>query len=82
MSNATASTNGQLTNGHLDMKSKLPNGSLRSNSKLTNGKSGEKSSSIQKDSNATDTYKSLFTTSKKAKNQQSAHWVTFNPFYN
>lgn len=82
MSNATASTSGQLTNGHFDKKSKLPNGSLSSNSKLTNGKSGEKSSSIQKDSNATDTYKSLFTTSKKAKNQQSAHWVTFNPFYN
>lgn len=38
--------------------------------------------SIQKDPKTSATYKSLFTSSNKAKNQQSAHWVTYNPFYN
>ena len=38
--------------------------------------------SIQKDPSASTVYKSLFTSSNKARNQQSAHWVTYNPFYN
>ncbi len=36
---------------------------------------------IQDDPTASDVYKSLFTSSDKAKNQQKAHWVTFNPQY-
>jgi len=37
--------------------------------------------SVAKDPNASEVYKSLFTTHKTAKNQQKAHWVTFNPCY-
>jgi len=38
--------------------------------------------SVQDDPNASAVYKSLFNTCDKAKNQQKAHWVTFNPqFY-
>lgn len=43
--------------------------------------SSKKAKSIQEDPNASEVYKSLFTTSSKAKNQQKAHWVTFNPQY-
>jgi len=38
--------------------------------------------SVASDPNVSDTYKSLFTTSDKAKEQGKAHWVTYNPFYN
>jgi hypothetical protein len=38
--------------------------------------------SIQEDKTASGAYKSLFTTSAKGKAQKTAHWVTFNPFYN
>lgn len=38
--------------------------------------------SIAKDGKATDVYKSLFTTHKSEKEQNRAHWVTYNPFYN
>jgi len=38
--------------------------------------------SVTKDPKASEVYKSLFTTSKLAQNQQRAHWVTYNPFYN
>lgn len=78
----SASLNGKPTGAQGSLKTKLSNGFPDSKSKLTNGKQGDKSTSIQKDSKATSAYKSLFTSSEKAKNQQSAHWVTFNPFYN
>jgi len=38
--------------------------------------------SVAKDPNASEVYKSLFTTHKKAVNQTKGHWVTYNPFYN
>ncbi|ODM96250.1 Protein RTF2 [Orchesella cincta] len=38
--------------------------------------------SVAKDPNASETYKSLFTTHSTAQTQQKAHWVTYNPFYN
>uniref|UniRef100_A0A1A9WZX0 Replication termination factor 2 n=1 Tax=Glossina brevipalpis TaxID=37001 RepID=A0A1A9WZX0_9MUSC len=38
--------------------------------------------SVAKDPKATDVYKSLFTTHSSAKDQERAHWVTYNPFYN
>jgi len=41
----------------------------------------KKSKSVQDDPNASNVYKSLFTSCDKAKNQQKAHWVTFNPQY-
>jgi len=37
--------------------------------------------SIQEDPATTDVFKGLFTTCERAKNQQKAHWVTFNPQY-
>lgn len=38
--------------------------------------------SVAKDPKATDVYKSLFTTHKSEQEQNRAHWVTYNPFYN
>nr|CAG4650350.1 EOG090X0ACT [Sida crystallina] len=37
--------------------------------------------SVAKDPNASDVFKSLFTTSKKAQNQTKAFWVTHDPFF-
>ena len=37
--------------------------------------------SVQNDPKASEVFKSLFTSSARAKNQQKAHWVTFNPQY-
>ncbi|XP_050312980.1 replication termination factor 2 [Anthonomus grandis grandis] len=38
--------------------------------------------SIADDQKASDVYKSLFTSHKSEKEQDRAHWVTYNPFYN
>ncbi|XP_063700950.1 replication termination factor 2 [Culicoides brevitarsis] len=38
--------------------------------------------SVNKDSQASEVYKSIFTSHKTEKEQQRAHWVTYNPFYN
>ncbi|KAH8333118.1 hypothetical protein KR074_006251 [Drosophila pseudoananassae] len=38
--------------------------------------------SVAKDPKASDVYKSLFTSHKTEKEQDRAHWVTYNPFYN
>ncbi|XP_066248971.1 replication termination factor 2 [Euwallacea similis] len=38
--------------------------------------------SIAKDNKATDVYKSLFTSHKSEQEQDRAHWITYNPFYN
>lgn len=38
--------------------------------------------SIANDPNASENFKSLFTTHKTAKNQTKNHWVSFNPLYN
>lgn len=38
--------------------------------------------SVAKDPNASDVYKSLFTSHKSEKEQGRAHWITYNPFYN
>lgn len=45
-------------------------------------KKAKSSYSVAKDTNASKVYKSLFTSSDKAKTQTRAHWVTYNPFYN
>jgi hypothetical protein len=37
---------------------------------------------ISNDPEASTVFKSLFTSSDKAKNQTKAHWITYNPFYN
>lgn len=52
-----------------------------SSSKVHTSEMNKKTKTIQEDPSASDVYKSLFTTSAKAKNQQKAHWVTFNPQY-
>ncbi|CAG2054017.1 unnamed protein product, partial [Timema podura] len=38
--------------------------------------------SVSSDPRATEVFKSLFTTHKRARDQTKAHWVTYNPFYN
>ncbi|KAK9890376.1 hypothetical protein WA026_010469 [Henosepilachna vigintioctopunctata] len=38
--------------------------------------------SVAKDPQVSDVYKSLFTSHKSEKEQNRAHWVTYNPFYN
>lgn len=38
--------------------------------------------SVAKDPKATAVYKSLFTSHESAQQQDRAHWVTYNPFYN
>jgi len=38
--------------------------------------------SVAADPKATDVYKSIFTSHKSAQEQDRAHWVTYNPFYN
>ena len=41
----------------------------------------KKAKTIQDDPEATEVFKSLFNTHKTAKQQQQAHWVTYNPQY-
>ncbi|XP_054278265.1 replication termination factor 2 [Macrosteles quadrilineatus] len=45
-------------------------------------KKAKGSYSVAKDPNASDVYKSLFTSHQKAQSQTRAHWITYNPFYN
>ena len=41
----------------------------------------KKPKTIQNDPQASEVFKSLFNTHKTAKQQQRAHWVTYNPQY-
>ncbi|KAM3960877.1 replication termination factor 2 [Aphomia sociella] len=45
-------------------------------------KKTKKDYSVAKDPQTSEVYKSLFTSHKNDKQQQRAHWVTYNPFYN
>jgi len=38
--------------------------------------------SVSKDKSASEVYKSIFTSHKSSEQQERAHWVTYNPFYN
>lgn len=38
--------------------------------------------SIANDPKASNVFKSLFTSHSKAQEQNKAHWITYNPFYN
>lgn len=83
LTNGTAHSDSKSANGkHAQGSSKLTNGKLNAASQLSNGKTDNGKMSIQKDPSASSTYKSLFTSSDKAKNQTKAHWVTYNPFFN
>ncbi|KAF5296647.1 hypothetical protein FQR65_LT10187 [Abscondita terminalis] len=42
----------------------------------------KKDYSVAKDPQASDVYKSIFTTHTSEKQQNRAHWITYNPFYN
>lgn len=55
--------------------------SLAKATNLVNGEKQKRPKSIQDDPNATEAYKSLFSSHKSAKNQPKAHWVTHNPLY-
>jgi len=58
--------------------------SSSSNTKTSSSVLTDKASkdySVAKDPNASEVYKSLFTTHKTAQNKPKAHWVTFNPCY-
>lgn len=70
-------------------KSSTANGSSTSTSSNVKASSlsvlqnkAAKDYSVSKDPNASEAYKSLFTTHESAKNKVKAHWVTFNPCYN
>lgn len=58
--------------------------SAESSKSLSNGKVLKVTTpySVSKDPNASETFKSLFTTHSTAAKQEKAHWVTYNPFYN
>lgn len=77
LTNGTSSHTSKLTNGKADYKSRRVNGKLDDSKKPKEG-----GASIQDNPKASKVYKSLFTTSHLAKNQQTAHWVTYNPQYN
>ena len=45
-------------------------------------KKTKKDYSVAKDPQTSEVYKSLFTSHRTEKDQNRAHWVTYNPFYN
>lgn len=47
-----------------------------------NSKKVKKDYSVASDPKATNVYKSIFTTHESEKNQERAHWITYNPHYN
>ncbi|XP_014666108.1 PREDICTED: protein RTF2 homolog [Priapulus caudatus] len=80
-SSSSGTTTSLQKNGVVPKRGIVPSSSQRSD----NGtKSADKISNglIADDPNASKVYKSLFTTSDKAKQQGKAHWITYNPFYN
>lgn len=42
----------------------------------------KESYSVAKDPKASEVFKSIFTSHKSAVDQDRAHWITYNPFYN
>ena len=78
-SKVVANGNSKLTNGSKGSKS-VANGSTVRNP-LSAAADLLKPGSIQKDSSKSTAYKSLFTTSDRAKNQMKGHWVTSNPYW-
>lgn len=47
-----------------------------------NSKKVKKDYSVAADPKATNVYKSIFTSHESEKNQERAHWITYNPHYN
>ena len=83
MSQASNSTDNPLSKSHESEPKKVTNGTYK-DIKPISGKLGtvtDKPKSLQKDSSKSSAYKSLFTSSEKAKGQAKGHWVTYNPCY-
>lgn len=80
----TRDTAGPSSSALKSSKSKLPKRSAPSEALLDPEmkKLKDDGGSVATDPKATDVYKSLFTTHKSAQEQDRAHWVTYNPFYN
>lgn len=78
-SKTSTKDNQNNTDSCISIKSKR---SIDSTAKSSTNDKSKKIKSIQEDPNTSDVYKSIFNTCEKAKKQQKAHWVTFNPLYN
>lgn len=82
-------TNDDSRSNKLKAEHSLPSTSNSTSNSLTTKTSSSsvltdkaaKDYSVAKDPNASEVYKSLFTTHKTAQNKPKAHWVTFNPCY-
>lgn len=68
--------------GHSSKLAEVTESKLPTAGKIVSDLIPKKTKSIQNDPKNSTTYKSLFTSSSKAKNQMQGNWVTFNPFYN
>lgn len=67
---------------NLDSKAKqIKNSIVKPSTALLLPEKAKETYSISNDPNASETYKSLFTTHESAKNQTKNNWVTFNPGY-
>lgn len=69
------------------MRKEEKNGTVKVNSNRTEAedpayKKVKDNYSVAKDPKASEVFKSIFTTHKSAAEQDRAHWVTYNPFYN
>lgn len=69
------------------MRKEEKNGTMKVNSNRTEAedpayKKVKDNYSVAKDPKASEVFKSIFTTHKSAAEQDRAHWVTYNPFYN
>lgn len=69
------------------LKKEERNGTIKLNSNRTEAedpayKKVKDNYSVAKDPKASEVFKSIFTTHKSAAEQDRAHWITYNPFYN
>lgn len=60
----------------------LPKPKRRPGNLLVTSEKMKSEYSVTKDPQASDVYKALFTSHKSEKEQNRAHWITYNPFYN
>ncbi|EFN76884.1 protein RTF2 homolog [Harpegnathos saltator] len=74
----------QLSNKKIKKEDKVPPMIANNQSKADDPayKKAKSDYSIAKDPKASEVFKSIFTSHKSAVEQDRAHWVTYNPFYN
>ncbi|XP_012543550.1 replication termination factor 2 [Monomorium pharaonis] len=73
----------EVSKKKMKKEEKIPK--LNNNHKEANDPAYKKAKSdysVAKDPKASEVFKSIFTTHKSATEQDRAHWVTYNPFYN